>query len=69
MESHPWARSVTGIPDGPGVLRMSRSHRERTTQRVRYIIGWQTSEGDGNSTTVRATAVTSSFASTALSDL
>jgi len=69
MESHPWARSVTGIPDGPGFLRMSRLDRERATQRARYIVDMQTSEGDGNSTTVRATAVTSSLALTALSDL
>ena len=69
MESHPWARSVTGKPDGPGVLRMSRSNRERTTQRVRYIAGSKDSEGEGNSTTVGAQAATSAPTSMTLSTL
>jgi len=69
MESHPWARLVTGIPDGPGVLRMSRSYRERVTRTARYITGWQYSEGDGNSTTVRDAAATPKPASKALSTL
>ena len=59
MESHPWARLVTGKPEGPRVLRTRRSNRARATQRARYIADWQDSEGDGNSTTVRATAATS----------
>ena len=58
MESHPWARLVTGKPEGPRVLRTRRSNRERATRCARYIAGWQYSEGDGNSTTVRATAAT-----------
>ena len=68
-ESHPWARLVTGRPDGPDVLRMSRSCRERATRCARYITGWQYSEGDGNSTTVQAPAVTPSPDSIALSIL
>jgi hypothetical protein len=69
MESHPWARLVTGIPDGPGVLRMSRSYRGRVTRCARYITGWQYSEGDSNSTTVQVAAVTPTPVSMALSSL
>ena len=68
-ESHPWARLVTGKPDGPDVLRMSRSNRTRVTRCARYITGWQYSEGDGDSTTVQVTAVTPSPGSNALSIL
>ena len=68
-ESHPWARLVTGKPDGPGVLRMSRSYRGRATRTDRYITGWQYSEGDSNSTTVRVAAATPGLDSIALSTL
>ena len=44
-ESHPWARLVTGIPEGSNGLRPLRPYREQVTQYACYIAGWQYSEG------------------------
>jgi hypothetical protein len=52
-ESRPWVRVDEGIPEGPGVLRASRSNRERATRCACYFAAWQDSEGDGDFMTVR----------------
>jgi len=44
-ESHPWARLMTGTPEGSSGLRLLRPNRERVTQTARYIVDWQYSEG------------------------
>jgi hypothetical protein len=52
-ESRPWVRVEEGIPEGPGVLRASRSYREQVTQYACYFAAWQDSEGDGDFMTVQ----------------
>jgi hypothetical protein len=36
-ESRPWVRVEEEIPEGPGILRVLRSYRERVTQYARYF--------------------------------